>query len=83
MPDIEVDILQSEPSQREHGVTVMDTSHLSSASEGLPGGGGAGGGDGGTTPTSSGKTRRGSRRSGFHIKVPTKMGRKMVGMILR
>ena len=86
MPDIEVDILQSEPSQREHGVTVMDSSHLSSAgSEGHPGGGGggAGGGDGGATPTSSSKSRRGSGRSGFHIKVPTKMGRKMVGMILR
>ena len=77
MPDIEVDILhQSENSgPQQHG--VMDTSHLSSASEGK--GGGADGG--GVTPTPS--TRRGSRRSGFHIKVPTKMGRKVVGLILR
>ena len=79
MPDIEVDILhQSENSgPQQHG--VMDTSHLSSASEGPPGGDG-----GGVTPTpSTSKSRRGSRRSGFHIKVPTKMGRKVVGLILR
>ena len=79
MPDIEVDILQSEPQQ--HDQRVMDTSHLSSASEGHPGGGDHHR-DGGATPTSS-KSRRGSRRSGFHIKVPTKMGRKVVGLILR
>lgn len=34
------------------------------------------------SPKSS-SSRRNSRRSGFHLKVPTKMGRKMVGMILR
>lgn len=79
MPDIEVDILQSDPREPQQHGAVMDTSHLSSASEG-PGGGDVGGAN---STTSASKSRRGSRRSGFHIKVPTKMGRKVVGLILR
>ena len=38
---------------------------------------------GGSHADNTKSSRRNSRRSGFHIKVPTKMGRKMVGMILR
>ena len=81
MSDIEVDI------RTDDNVHVTDPcAPMSSAgSEGGGSGGlrgvsseGVPGGDG-----SANTSRRNSRRSGFHIKVPTKMGRKVVGMILR
>ena len=56
---------------------VIDTCQMSSASEG---GGGVTPGGG---PPSTSHSRRNSRRSGFNIKMPTKMGRKFVGLILR
>ena len=80
MSDIEVDIRTDENVH----VTDPSVAPMSSASEG--GGGGLrgvsseapGGGSESANPS-----RRNSRRSGFHIKVPTKMGRKVVGLILR
>merc|ERR1719412_340649 len=60
----------------------MEPCQMSSASEGGQGGFG-GQTSGGLTSETTSKSRRNSRRSGFHIKVPTKMGRKVVGLILR
>lgn len=85
MPDIEVDNTSNhEIIDKE--VTIMDA-QVTNVSD--PGGSaGSNSGirqvDGGVNNTpSASSSRRNSRRSGFHIKVPTKMGRKVVGLILR
>ena len=78
MSDIEVDI------RTDDNVHVTDPCAAPMST-------GSGGGDGGLRGVSSevpgggsaNTSRRNSRRSGFHIKVPTKMGRKVVGLILR
>ena len=72
LDSIEVDL--SPPQQPQQPLTTA-SSHANMHEGVLPQ-------SGGNTPKSS-SSRRNSRRSGFHIKVPTKMGRKMVGMILR
>merc|ERR1719412_725691 len=60
----------------------MEPCQMSSASEGGQGGFG-GQTSGGLTSETTSKSRRNSRRSGFHIKVPTKMGKKVVGLIMK
>lgn len=91
MPEIEVVNPTEELHQikNQNELIRMDSCHLSSASEGGGAGGGVPGGVGvanensGAPGGSASSSRRNSRRSGFHLKVPTKMGRKVVGYLLR